>query len=402
MKRTLSTLFFLALFSFLFSQEEIPTEVTQDSVATATADSSVVITEPVKELTEEEKLCKETADGFMSFYEQWDTSRDYNILMPRIKKYVENFYKNDPAKSNKKNYTVLEENYRKIMQLDAIVDLKPILLKEQERVNNEITGKLGNVALFGYIPRGAEDKIKIILEKLLIISNENKTVLPYYTALKDAYKNINRINIEYHDLINKTYAEVTRVTDKRLNFLYIDDEVDELLANNSEILAVYVKSQTEKFKASMAENIKEKYALKKKAEEEGNEDKINQYHDEWLAAKGRTIDNVYSGEISRLLGIVNSFLKSPGSYDIKDEFILKVRDNTSDLEAYFSNILKIKFYNDLVSKSKKYFRFEVEKGFRGYRANVMIFTFLFFILFFYVFLTVKKKKDTIFIRRIPG
>ena len=225
MKRTLSTLFFLALFSFLFSQEEIPTEVTQDSVATATADSSVVITEPVKELTEEEKLCKETADGFMSFYEQWDTSRDYNILMPRIKKYVENFYKNDPAKSNRKNYSVLEENYQRLFQLDLPEDVKPIMLVEKERISNELTGKLGNVALFGYIPRGAEDKIKIILEKLLIESNNNEVILPYYEALRNAYKNINRINIEYHDLINKTYAEVTRVTDKRLNFLYIDMEV---------------------------------------------------------------------------------------------------------------------------------------------------------------------------------
>ncbi|MCK4979570.1 MAG: hypothetical protein KAS62_04195, partial [Candidatus Delongbacteria bacterium] len=242
------------------------------------------------------------------------------------------------------------------------------------------------------------------LEKLLIESNSNgnNDILSCYEALKEAYKNVNRINIEYNDLIRKTYAEVTRVTDKRLNFLYIDDEVDEVLTVNSEILANYLKSQEKEFRQSIKENIEKKYELKKKSEEDGDEAKIKQYHDEWLKAKGRTIDNVYSDEISRLLGIVNSFLKRPGAYDIKDEFILKVRDNTSDLEPYFSNILKIKFYNDLVSKSKKYFRFEVEKGFRGYRANVMIFTFLFFILFFYVFLTVKKKKDTIYIRRIPG
>jgi hypothetical protein len=119
-------------------------------------------------------------------------------------------------------------------------------------------------------------------------------------------------------------------------------------------------------------------------------------------AKSNTLDNVYMGEITRFLGILNRFRQSEDIYDINSELIAKLVNNDPDLENYFKNILQIKFSQDLASASKKYFRFDVDKGFRWYRFNVLIFTWMFFVLFFYVFLSVRKNKDSIYIRRIPG
>ena len=64
--------------------------------------------------------------------------------------------------------------------------------------------------------------------------------------------------------------------------------------------------------------------------------------------------------------------------------------------------LKSKYYSELVSKFGVYLKFDPMPSFRDYRLNVLIGAFIFMALFWYIFIKVKRHKDEMFIRRIPG
>ncbi|MDA3886887.1 MAG: hypothetical protein PF638_14965 [Candidatus Delongbacteria bacterium] len=429
MKKTLSILMLLMMLSFMFAQEEENAEGIQDSLAVAGTDSTIVIAEPVKELTDEEKLCKNAADEIMVISENWDVSRDYDILMPRITKYADSFFNagKNPNEANKNELLIIKEKLSKLLEADLSSSLRGLLESNLLWVENEISGKQINPALTGYLNKSDQDKVQAIYDLVLLEDSKDDQIIELISDIKSSYKIILRYTIGFDEMLNKVYNEVSRVTEKRVYFLYIEDDVQAKLESISGVLGDYIRNNKDKYTAQIKEDIETAYQAKKKAEEEVEslsiiagdtedevekktlhdsllvaEEKVNQYYDQWLDAKSNTLDNIYMSEITRILAIVNKFREVTGIYDINSELIAKIVDNDPALESYFKNILKIKFSHDLASASKKYFRFDVDKGFRKYRTNVLIFTLMFFGLFFYVFFTIKKKKDSIYIRKIPG
>ncbi len=398
MKKILTTLSILFSALYLCAQDPV-TEAVPDSVAAA---DSAAVAEEVKVLSDEELLCKQAAEDLMKIYESWDVKRDYDILMPRIKSYADNYYATgkDPDESNQKDLQVLRENYKKLINSEISELLKNLIRVDLERVDKELAGEQKNPALLGYLEKSDFDKIKVIEEAL--VKEKASSISKEVNAIRSSYKNIRRYSISFDEMLDAIYSEITRFTDKRLYFLYIEDPIKGGLDAIAEDLAAYVRIKEPEFKQKIQDDIDELYAEKNKAIEAGDKDLQKKYYNQWVEARKVNIDKVNSIEVSRITAIVGGFLTAPGSYDVNFDLVQKLRTDSPDLKVYFENILKAKFYNDLVTKFKNYFRFEVEKGYRTYRTNILISTFFFFILFFYVFTTVKKKKDSIYIRRIPG
>lgn len=403
MKRFLIFLLFLFSVSILYSQEN--SDAVSDTLITAEAtetDVSGVEVEEKKELTEEEVLCKNAADGIMQIYEKWDVSRDYDILMPRIQNYVDGFYNSgyDPDESNRQDLVKLKDIYEKLLVIIESDFERNLIEIELERINKELAGEQKNPALTGYADKMDFDKMNAI-EEYLAEQNDPK-IAPFIGQIRSIFRNVRRNSIGFDVMLDNIYSEVTRFTDKRFYFLYMESYVKKELNAVSSEIAAYVDSKENDFRKSIQDDIDKIYEQRMEARQLGDADLEKKLYNEWLEARKVNIDRVKTNEISRLTSIINEFLDSPGVYDINENLVYKVKNNTPDLKKYLENILKIKFYHDLNSKFRTYARFAVEKGYRAYRTNVLIGTLMFFILFFYVFTTVKKKRDTIYIRRIPG
>jgi hypothetical protein len=405
MKRFIFIFAILLSLSALCSQESVPADVTTagtDSVATTPADSTLIAEPVVPELTEEQKMCKQAAEDFMAVYESWDVTKDYEIILPRITAYAEDYYKagRDPNEVNREDLGILKTNYDRIIESSAPDYLKSFISYDLERVNAELSGTQKNPALLGYLEKTDFDKLKAIeesfaKESLPSLSNE-------ISAVRNSYKNLRRYSIGFDQMLNKIYSEVTRVTDKRIYFLYIEEGVKSPLDEISVRLGDQVRSKKEVFEAQIKEKIDRLYAEKEAAKAAGDRSLEDRLYNQWIEARKVNINNLYNSEVSRLSAMMGTYQRSPGVYDVSPLLVQKLITKSSDTEEYLTTILKAKFYQDLNSKFKNYFRFEVEKGFRKYRTNVFIASFFFFILFFYVYTTVRKKRDTIFIRRIPG
>jgi hypothetical protein len=398
MKRFLIILAILFSVSSIFSQQPADNAAVPDSI---TADS-VAAAEPVAVLSDEEKLCKQAADDFMVIFNDWDITRDYNILLPRITAYADNYFKTgtEPNESNKKDLLILKENYETLLGMETSETLMNLLSMDIERVNAELEGNQKNPALIGWLEKSDFDKIKALEEAL--VREDNPEISRSVEALRSSFKNIRRYTIGFDEMLNKIYSEITRVTDKRTYFLYIEDNVKDGLQKISVDLADYVRTKDAEFRKQMKADVDTLYISKNEAAAAGEKDKEKQLYSQWIEARKVNIDKINSIEISRLTGVMAKFMQSPGQYDVNSELINKLRSNSPELKEYLEHIIKAKFYNDINAKFKNYFRFEVEKGFRTYRTNVLIASFFFFGLFFYVFTTVKKKRDSIYIRRIPG
>jgi len=567
MKRFL--IIFAILFSVLsiFSQQPSDAAAVPDS-ASVTADSASVA-EPVIVLSDEEKLCKQAADDFMEIYNGWDVTRDYNILLPRITAYADNYYKTgtEPNESNLKDLKILKENYENLLGLEISETLMNLLSIDLERVNAELEGNQQNPALIGYLEKIDFDRIKALDEFLVKENKTNSSITSYVETLRPVFKNIRRYSIGFDEMLTAVYNEITRVTDKRVYFLYIEDDVKNKLQEISVRLADEVNKKIPEYKKKITDDIDSAYVRKQRAEKQledfnkgkskfknnsddfnleynilkgigvSDDDIIKEFQDnfnvgrisekeiaeytlkevesrkyaskiaqdlnkdlinlltssgikeqsdfieglntifegyknqvgndsevlvqtlgkvienldfenllffkanrrinrdvlrvsnediftfkqdlfnlgakhledqkkylyaKWIEARKVNIDKLKSAEVSRLTGVISGFMTSPGQYDVNRTLINKLQQKSPDLEEYVRNLLRAKFYNDLNSKFKVYFRFEVENGFRKFRINIFIASLFFFGLFFYVFSTVKKKRDSIYIRRIPG
>lgn len=400
MKRFL--IIFAILFSALpiFSQQPSDTAAVPDSASVA-ADSAAAAV-PVIELSDEEKLCKQAADDFMEIYNGWDVTRDYNILLPRITAYADNYYKTgtEPNESNLKDLKILKENYEKLLGMETSETLMNLLSMDLERVDAELEGNQKNPALIGWLEKSDFDKIKALEEAL--VKENNGSISESVEILRASFKNIRRYSIAFDEMLNSVYGEITRVTDKRIYFLYIENGVKDKLQNITVRLAQEVNKKEAEYAKKITDDIDTLYNKKEAAAAAGDKDLERQLYAQWTEARKVNIDKLKSAEVSRLTTVISGFTRSPGQYDVNSTLIKKLHEKSPDLEEYLKNTLKAKFYNDLNSKFKVYFRFEVENGFRKYRSNVFIASLFFFGLFFYVFTTVKKKKDSIFIRRIPG
>ncbi|MFO7810302.1 MAG: DUF6754 domain-containing protein [Candidatus Delongbacteria bacterium] len=406
MKRILLFLYILFPIMVLYSQNESLTEPLIDGISGEKAieeEQDLVVGEE-KELTKEEQLCKEAAEELAAIHESWDVTRDYDILMPRLVSYVDNYYSRDigPDRQMETQLLIVIESINNILSI-GVSDLLSGLLEENRAwAEKEIKGEPANPALIGYITKPDQDKQNAINDLIAIEAESKPEINGPASKMQNAYTIIKRLSIGFERMLDNVYSETTRVTDKRVDFLYIDDDVQNRIEKIAKKLGDYIRSNRENYIAGMKKEVEDAYQAKKEAESKGNEEEIEKYHQLWLDAKAVTIDNIYSAEVTRLLGVVNEFRTSTGTYDVNAELIRMIRDNDPELEKYFKNILKVKFSQDIISAYRKYFRFNVDKGFRTYRTNVFIFTLMFFGLFFYVFHTVKKKRDSIYIRKIPG
>ncbi|MBN2857334.1 MAG: hypothetical protein JXN63_02925, partial [Candidatus Delongbacteria bacterium] len=291
-------------------------------------------------------------------------------------------------------------NYEKIIGSETPDIVKNLIRLDLERVDKELAGEQKNPALLGWLDKPDFDKLKAIEEAL--VKDGTASISKEISAIRNSYKNTRRYSISFDEMLDAIYSEITRFTDKRLYFLYIEDNIKNGLDAIAENLAAYVSTKEPEFKKKIQDDIDRIYDQKNKSIEDGEKELQKKYYNQWVEARKVNIDKVNSIEVSRITAIVGGFLTAPGAYDVNFDLVQKLRTNDPEIKVYFENILKAKFYNDLVTKFKNYFRFEVEKGYRTYRTNILISTFFFFILFFYVFTTVKKKKDSIYIRRIPG
>ncbi|HAQ61279.1 TPA: hypothetical protein DCR49_04660 [Candidatus Delongbacteria bacterium] len=402
MKRFLIILAILFSVSAIFSQQPSDAAAVPDSASVA-ADSAAVA-EPVIVLSDEEKLCKQAADDFMAIFNDWDVTRDYNILLPRITAYADNYYKTgtEPNESNLKDLKILKENYENLLGLDISETLMNLLSMDLERVNAELEGNQQNPALLGYLEKMDFDRIKALDEFLVKENKTNSSITPYVETLRPVFKNIRRYSIGFDEMLTAVYNEITRVTDKRVYFLYIEDDVKNKLQEISVRLSDEVNKKIPEYEKKIKDDIDSAYVKKEAAAKAGDEALEKQMYAKWIEARKVNIDKLKSAEVSRLTGVISGFVTSPGQYDVNRTLIKKLQEKSPDLEEYIRNLLRVKFYNDLNSKFKVYFRFEVENGFRKFRVNIFIASLFFFGLFFYVFTTVKKKRDSIYIRRIPG
>ncbi|HXK50077.1 MAG TPA: hypothetical protein PKW56_06390 [Clostridiales bacterium] len=400
MKKILTTLSILFSALYLCAQEPV-TEAVPDSVTAADSTASAAV-EAVIVLTDEELLCKKAAEDLMKIYESWDVTKDYETLLPRVTGYVNSYLKGgkDPDASNLKDLKILQENYQKIIASSVPEYLKNLISSDLERIEKELSGEQKNPALIGYLEKSDFDKLKAIEEAFA--KEDVKEVAENVAKIRSSYKNIRRFSIGFDEMLDDVYSEITRVTDKRIYFLYIDNDVKEKLQNISLRLTEEVNKKIPEFEKKITDDIEEAYSKKEAAAEAGDDKLEKQMYNQWIEARKVNIDKLKSAEVSRMTTIISGFMNSPGQYDVNSMLINKLKTKSSDTEAYLKDLLKTKFYHDLSSKFKVYFRFEVEKGFRGFRSNILIASFFFFALFLYVFTTVKKKKDSIFIRRIPG
>lgn len=398
MKKILTTLSILFSALYLCAQEPV-TEAVPDSVAAA---DSTAVAEEVRVLSDEELLCNQAAEDLMKIYESWDVTMDYEILLPRVTNYVSSYFKGgkDPDASNLEDLKILQTNYRLIVDSSAPDYLKNLIKFDLERVDKELSGEQKNPALIGYLEKGDFDKLKAIEEAFA--KEDVKEFSENVGKIRSSYKNIRRFSIGFDEMLDDVYSEITRVTDKRIYFLYIDDNIKEQLHNISLRLTEEVNKKIPEFEKKIIDDIEEMYSQKEAAAEAGDDKLEKQMYNQWIEARKVNIDKLKSAEVSRMTTIISGFMRSPGQYDVNSTLINKLKTESSDLEVYMKDLLKTKFYHDLSSKFKVYFRFEVEKGFRGFRSNILIASLFFFALFLYVFTTVKKKKDSLFIRRIPG
>ncbi|MGD9707882.1 MAG: DUF6754 domain-containing protein [Candidatus Delongbacteria bacterium] len=398
MKKILTTLSILFSALYLCAQEPV-TEAIPDSVSAA---DSVAVAEEVRVLSDEELLSQQAAEDLMKIYESWDVTMDYEILLPRVTNYVSSYFKGgkDPDASNLEDLKILQTNYRLIVDSSAPDYLKNLIKFDLERVDKELSGEQKNPALIGYLEKGDFDKLKAIEEAFA--KEDVKEFSENVGKIRSSYKNIRRFSIGFDEMLDDVYSEITRVTDKRIYFLYIDDNIKEQLHNISLRLTEEVNKKIPEFEKKIIDDIEEMYSQKEAAAEAGDDKLEKQMYNQWIEARKVNIDKLKSAEVSRMTTIISGFMRSPGQYDVNSTLINKLKTESSDLEVYMKDLLKTKFYHDLSSKFKVYFRFEVEKGFRGFRSNILIASLFFFALFLYVFTTVKKKKDSLFIRRIPG
>ncbi|MDD4205239.1 MAG: hypothetical protein PHH55_04095, partial [Candidatus Delongbacteria bacterium] len=267
MKKILTTLSILFSALYLCAQEPV-TEAIPDSVAAA---DSVAVAEEVRVLSDEELLSQQAAEDLMKIYESWDVTMDYEILLPRVTNYVSSYFKGgkDPDASNLEDLKILQTNYRLIVDSSAPDYLKNLIKFDLERVDKELSGEQKNPALIGYLEKGDFDKLKAIEEAFA--KEDVKEFSENVGKIRSSYKNIRRFSIGFDEMLDDVYSEITRVTDKRIYFLYIDDNIKEQLHNISLRLTEEVNKKIPEFEKKIIDDIEEMYSQKEAAAEAGDD-----------------------------------------------------------------------------------------------------------------------------------
>ncbi|MBU4486839.1 MAG: hypothetical protein KKD38_07920 [Candidatus Delongbacteria bacterium] len=357
-------------------------------------------------LSDEDKLCKEVAEDIMAIYDNWDSQRDYDILYPRIKDFVDEFFAEFPnfdfaiIEKEKVGEKLTDFEHRefvayKAMKVEKIFEEISRFITTKDfywgYISDEIDGSLSNAA----------DKIK------------------KYTISREEELRSNH-EAEVNELLSEMRMLQTKLgTLESITDLQIVDELINDSEYNAEMFLIELELDSAKkdktAKSTIAKLMEEKdkrilvYIDSKREEIIKNARAEMIYVKEyWLERKRITLFDLREDENYRLSDSVSVYLETMveerniGTFDVNDEFISLVHQSSPKIELFIKEQLKFKFYSGLTSTFGSYVIFDKKPVFRTFRLNVLIGTFLFMILFFYIFIKVKNNKEKLFIRRIPG
>lgn len=302
---------------------------------------------------EEEALCKEVAADLIDIYRNWSPERDFKILFPRVKGFIDDFYSAYPdfdldiVEKERLGETLTDREMREFIAFKSLRDDKIY-----EEVARFITMK---DFYWGYISKDLHSQLDAAAEKIKKYTNSIEGHL-----------------LQDHENFVAQLLEEMRTFDEELKSL--EDSTD---------------------------------PEDKKIVESKREDYIWARED-WIEAKRMTLFDLKEELNYDLSSLVTDYLApleeeaGIGSFEITNKLIVKIKNNDPDAEAEFMHQIKNKFYSGLTSTFGSYVIFDAKPVFRTFRTNVLIGTIFFMILFFYVYIKVKKNRDSMFIRKIPG
>ncbi|MBN2788849.1 MAG: hypothetical protein JXR69_01505 [Candidatus Delongbacteria bacterium] len=388
--------FYLIILIFLFTI----TMSAQEETSTGNT-SEITSSEKPSELSEEQMLCKEAAEEIMKIYDNWDSSENYKILYPRIKEFVTDFYDDFPEFT--KELFVKEKSGEKLTDYErrtfvAYKGLKESVYEEISRYSAE------KDFYWGYIDEDISSNLKLIAKKLGDHSraNSDKLLKDQEVYIQELLDEMRKNELQLDSLKNISDLKV------------IDDLLDDEQYNNDMMLLQYkrmqLSSQDEKSKLDKFFVDKLNRYIEEKRSEliDKKRNELISSKEYWLEEKRATMFDLLDYESRRISKIVTEYLDSLKvernikNFDISDEFLLSIKDSNDSFEQNFNDLIKYKFYSGLVGKFGFYIQYEYQPLFRSFRLNVFVGTILFMMLFVFIFRRVKRSKDSMFIRRIPG
>ena len=406
---------FILTFSFLFPSNLFSQEIIQTTNTDSTRVEEAVNME--KSLTEEEQVAKTAADAVMEIYKSWDPNSDYDLVYPVMKELVDDFYSGwlNPEVSMKEYYSSLETIYNNVLALNLSNEpiLKEAIDKELERIKS-VLNEMNTVekSIHGNYSNLVKNSINLIIFNMKV--NPTKYEL-YLVELEELYSKIDRVSYYYSDLKKDVRTQAARIIEKRLSSFYITDEISNGLKEVASVIGNYTRSRENLLIKANEAAIKVAYGKKQDIREKYNNysgDVTKEKDDlrsslraadkSWVAYKNKASDDMLGVEVERMIKKVAKFLTIPGHFDISDETILMLKNNSPDFKDNFTKQLKFKFYFPLVSKFQFYYKLDVVNGFRTHRTNVLVIILIIMVAFFYLIFTVKRKKEDLYIRRISG
>jgi len=377
------------------------------SVSVPSADSVIVNTETLAAvLSDEEKLCKEVAEDIMKIYDSWSPERDYKILYPRVKDFVEDFFSQYPDF----DFGVIQKD-KLGEKLNDFEQRSFVAFKgtKNDKIFEEISRFITTKDFYwGYISKELDESIYKAADKLKKYTLSRKD-----TLLVDQAKYVESLLLDSRKF-DRQLDSIKAISDEKV--------IDDLLADenyNNEMMSIEFKIDSAKTKPEVQSVLEQLYrdkdqrilgyiASKRKELIENKRAEKIAAKDWWVEEKRQTIFDLYELENARLSDLVYGFItpleeeRSITSFDINDELIKAIHNNDPKAEEEFKLQLKHKFYSGLVGAFGSAVIYDEVPVFRTFRTNVLVGTFLFMILFFYIFIKVKRNREKLFIRRIPG
>jgi len=335
-------------------------------------------------MTPEQKLCREVAEDIMAIYKREDITSDYNMLLPTIRKYVAEY----------KSMTYSDD----LARTRATTNLKDKIYAEVNRITEK-------KVYFGYIRSDLSEALKQSSAKITkyIYGRKNELTKQHEQFVAELLVSKNGLLQEVDSLKAELKKPEIAAAQKLLHAEY-----SEKYSNAKALKNEVAKLEGEELKPKMEEMNKIQVSLdslKGLLLTEQIAQKIKRSMrktKEWVEAKNRDVKDLYSDESERLSQVVMSYIQEEGQFDIGDAFAQAAIEDKPELEMLLKNNIKYKFMNDIVNKFSFFLKYNTIEGYRGYRTNVLIFILLFMVLFFYTLFLIKKKKESLFIRRIPG
>jgi len=404
MRSIFKQLILLALAFSVYAQQSPDSAAFIAGEADSIKSNEELTTPPV--LSDEEKLCKEVAEDIMVIYDNWSPDRDFNILYPRVKGFVDDFYAQYPdfdfgvIQKDKKGEKLNDYELRSFVAFKGTKNDKIF-----EEVSRFITTK---DFYWGYISKELDESINKAADKLKKYTLSRKDIL-----LADQAEYVESLLLDSRKF-DRQLDSIKAISDEKV--------IDDLLADenyNNEMMSIEFKIDSAKTKPEVQAVLEQLYrdkdqrildyivSKRKELIDNKRAEKIAA-KDWWIEEKRQTIFDLYELENARLSDLVYGFItpleeeRLITSFDINEELIKAIHNNDPKAEEEFKLQLKHKFYSGLVGAFGSAVIYDQVPVFRTFRTNVLIGTFLFMILFFYIFIKVKRNREKLFIRRIPG